>query len=511
MKASSARVHSLRETPIAEAAFPIEAREESGSIAVWRGDAWLCRARIRTQALAATDAWAGGTALILDEFESASPAVLRSESDGALPVLRLLFRAATTNPQRSWHVLRIDARIDQAVVIGAAWRYALEREMACEAAWVADDVVAVRIFGHGARSALARLSSHVSVVGKLTTRLRSRIRLVRPRRRVPRPGDSLLFVLDLEKTIPGTRATDISFRSVDLATVSRRPLLFADTVRDAEVPLEGGERCFVGEVDGRIVFRMWVGAVEPEWLVGVDPAIAGRQSRYLHDSHTMAEYRNRGIRSAALRWLAPRLRDEGYEMLWLHVMPDNPAAIRSAGNVGFRRVDRVTAGNAGALSGNPGVVEQIRSLKLSGPGVLEVVREMISETGTVRVRAAGTSMWPMIPDGAIVTLVRLEGPVRPGQIVLMDWGGVPVLHRVLRAVEGAVYTMGDSCLDPDPPTDLPAVLALATAVADRRGVITLVGSWSHGIRSWFVYLGGRGRLALARRWRGLRRSLHPAG
>ncbi len=504
-------MHSLRETPIAQAALPIEVREESSSIAVWRGDTWLCRARIRTQALAANDGWTGGLALILDEFESPAPAVLRSEGDGALPVLRLLFRAATTNPQRSWHVLRIDARIDQTVVVGAAWRYALEREMACEAAWVADDVVAVRIFGHGARSALARLSSHVSAVGKLSIGLRSRLRLVRPWRRVPRPADSLLLVLDLEKTIPGTGATEIDFRSVDLATVSRRPLLFADTVRDAEVPLERGERCFVGEVDGHIVFRMWVGALEPEWLVGVDPVLAGKRSRYLHDSHTMAEYRNRGIRSAALRWLAPRLRDEGYEMLWLHVMPDNTAAIRSAGNVGFRRVVRVTAGDAGLRSGNADAPEQTHSLKLAGPGVLEVVREMLSETGTVRVRAAGTSMWPMIPDGAIVTLVRLEAPVRPGQIVLMDWGGVPVLHRVLRVVEGAVYTMGDSCLDPDPPTDLPAVLALATAVADRRGVITLVGSWSHGIRSWFIYLGGRGRLELARRWRGLRRSLAPAG
>lgn len=146
-----------------------------------------------------------------------------------------------------------------------------------------------------------------------------------------------------------------------------------------------------------------------------------------------------------------------------------------------------------------------RGLKLSGPGVLEAIREVIAVAGTVRARAAGTSMWPTIPDGSLVTLVRLDRSIRRGQIVLIVWNGMPVLHRVQRVVGEMVHTIGDACIDPDPPTTLADVVALATSVSDNRGEITLTGSWRHGIRSWTLYAAGGARLAVARRWRWLRR------
>jgi hypothetical protein len=146
-----------------------------------------------------------------------------------------------------------------------------------------------------------------------------------------------------------------------------------------------------------------------------------------------------------------------------------------------------------------------RGLKLSGPGVLETIREVIAVAGTVKARAAGTSMWPTIPDGSLVTLIRLDRSIRPGQIVLIDWNGMPVLHRVERVVGDLVHTIGDACTDPDPPTSFADVVALATSVADNRGEITLTGSWRHGIRSWTLYAAAGLRLALARRWRWLRR------
>lgn len=146
-----------------------------------------------------------------------------------------------------------------------------------------------------------------------------------------------------------------------------------------------------------------------------------------------------------------------------------------------------------------------RGLKLSGPGVLEAIREVIAVAGTVRARAAGTSMWPTIPDGSLVTLVRLDRSIRRGQIVLIDWNGMPVLHRVQRVVGEMVHTIGDACIDPDPPTTLADVVALATSVSDNRGEITLAGSWRHGTRSWMLYAAAGVRLFLARRWRWLRR------
>lgn len=146
-----------------------------------------------------------------------------------------------------------------------------------------------------------------------------------------------------------------------------------------------------------------------------------------------------------------------------------------------------------------------KGLKLSGPGVLEAIREVIAVAGTVRARAAGSSMWPTIPDGSLVTLVRLDRSLRPGQIVLIAWNNMPVLHRVLRVTGDMVHTIGDACIDPDPPTRFADVVALATSVANKRGEITLTGSWRHGTRSWMLYAAAGVRLAFARRWRWLRR------
>lgn len=147
-----------------------------------------------------------------------------------------------------------------------------------------------------------------------------------------------------------------------------------------------------------------------------------------------------------------------------------------------------------------------RGLRLSGPGVLETIREVIAVAGTIKASAAGTSMWPTIPDGSLVTLIRLDRSIRPGQIVLIDWNGMPVLHRVERVVGDLVHTIGDACTDPDPPTSIADVVALATSVADNRGEITLTGSWRYGIRSWTLYVAAGLRLALARRWRSVRRA-----
>ena len=153
------------------------------------------------------------------------------------------------------------------------------------------------------------------------------------------------------------------------------------------------------------------------------------------------------------------------------------------------------------VSTQPVGISAMGGLKLSAKDVLTVVREVLTIAGSVNVRAAGMSMWPTIGDGSIVTLIPPPATVRPGQIVLMDWGGRPVLHRVVRIAGGMIHTTGDACIDPDPPTALDRVCALATSVSDSRGVITLTGSWKLGARSWLLFAGARARLGLARVWR----------
>jgi hypothetical protein len=143
-------------------------------------------------------------------------------------------------------------------------------------------------------------------------------------------------------------------------------------------------------------------------------------------------------------------------------------------------------------------------LKLAGPAVLSVVCEVLALAGTVDVRAAGMSMWPTIRDGSLVTLAPLPPSLRSGQIVLLNWNGYPVLHRIVATAADVVYTVGDGCVEPDPPTPRSHVLALATAVRDTRGVTTLTGSLRLGGSSWVRYAFARARLAGARVWRRLK-------
>jgi hypothetical protein len=183
---------------------------------------------------------------------------------------------------------------------------------------------------------------------------------------------------------------------------------------------------------------------------------------------------------------------------------DVPAlASRFLTAMAYRRGGRTEAARlrADTLTRVAGGGEATRGLKLTGKDVLAVVREALEIAGTAKVRAAGMSMWPTIGDGSIVTLIPAPAAVRPGQIVLMDWGGNPVLHRVVRIADGMVHTTGDACIDPDPPTAVDRVCALATSVSDRRGQITLTGAWSLGPRSWLLFAGARARLGLARTWR----------
>lgn len=482
----------------------VEVREESGKIIVSRAGLWLCRGRVRGERLSEHGVWSGGHMLVLDEFEGAEAGILKSDGHGALPALRLLLGAAATNPQRPWHVMRIDARRDQDAVVGAAWRFALEREIGCDVGWSEEERMSVFIYGHGFRSALARLARHASGLGTHVARLGRRAAEATALRRASHRGSGLLFALDLAPPIPSVDTREVVFRPVDLSLVSSRPLLYADSVQAAEVPLARGEQCFVGEVGGRVVFRMWVVAPEPGWLAGANAEWARKRSCYIHECYTNTQFRGRGIYPAALRWVAARLRDEGYEALWLHVMPDNTAGTRAVEKAGFRRVAAAVSGEVTTRVGAAKVGDPTGGLKLAGPGVLAVVRETIALAGTARVRAAGMSMWPTIGDGSLVTLAPLPSTLRPGQIVLVDWGGTPVLHRVVRVARDAVYTAGDACLQPDPPTELARVYALATSVSDQRGTITLTGSWNLGARSWLLYAAARARLGVARGWRRLK-------
>ena len=57
---------------------------------------------------------------------------------------------------------------------------------------------------------------------------------------------------------------------------------------------------------------------------------------------------------------------------------------------------------------------------------------------------------PMIRPGDRV-LLGPEPSIRPGLVVLADFGGKPILHRVARCTDGEVILRGDATLRNDPP------------------------------------------------------------
>ena len=238
---------------------------------------------------------------------------------------------------------------------------------------------------------------------------------------------------------------------------------------------------------------MWVGRPEARWIDPVPgPSVAA--SWYLHDCRTAPEFRRRGIYVSALSWLAAQARANGIGAIYLHVDGSNVAAIGAVERAGFQLVGAARPSTAGG-----------GGLSLSRPAVLELVREVVGNGGGIRVRAAGRSMWPTVPDGALVELAPLPARLPRGRIVLLDWNGTAVLHRVRRVRDDVVETQGDACLDRDPPTPRERIVAMAVSVEHEGRLSSANGSWRWGPVAWLRFVGARARLAGARLWRAVRR------
>jgi hypothetical protein len=73
----------------------------------------------------------------------------------------------------------------------------------------------------------------------------------------------------------------------------------------------------------------------------------------------------------------------------------------------------------------------------------------------------GASMFPTLRPGELVRVERRER-VRRGDVVAVDIGGTPTLHRVVALTPAGVVCRGDNCRRSDPPVDLFDVYGVAT-------------------------------------------------
>ena len=82
-------------------------------------------------------------------------------------------------------------------------------------------------------------------------------------------------------------------------------------------------------------------------------------------------------------------------------------------------------------------------------GFAGLASEALERFGAFHFKARGHSMRPVILDGSIVTLKALHRPVCAGDLVAINIESRVVVHRILKAENGAVQTGGDNNLSPD--------------------------------------------------------------
>ncbi len=84
----------------------------------------------------------------------------------------------------------------------------------------------------------------------------------------------------------------------------------------------------------------------------------------------------------------------------------------------------------------------------------ELAADLLARGHTVRLRAAGGSMRPFIRPGTVVTVEPLADTsrLRVGDVVFVLSGGLPMMHRVVRAAPH-LRTKGDALGHYDPPPD----------------------------------------------------------
>jgi ribosomal protein S18 acetylase RimI-like enzyme len=171
-------------------------------------------------------------------------------------------------------------------------------------------------------------------LGMLRAIMRSRIK-----RRVPvaTSNERLFYALDLDAPLS---------ISVSSPPVEFRESSFARRV-DAGAPdmtihgsLASGQ--VVGLLKGQTVYRVsYVRGAGADLRALPDGFQPRDRVVLLHDGYTEAEFRNRGIHAAALRWVIDRERSAGVEQAVCVVRADNAIARRAVEKLGFRRVGPV--------------------------------------------------------------------------------------------------------------------------------------------------------------------------
>ena len=98
-----------------------------------------------------------------------------------------------------------------------------------------------------------------------------------------------------------------------------------------------------------------------------------------------------------------------------------------------------------------------------------MLARLLKEGKPIRFVAQGRSMWPWIRAGDLVRIVPVEGPLRRGDIVLIERGpGDLLLHRLMEHQEGQLRLRGDHRAQDDGWFDRSQAIGRLVAI-ERKG------------------------------------------
>lgn len=108
----------------------------------------------------------------------------------------------------------------------------------------------------------------------------------------------------------------------------------------------------------------------------------------------------------------------------------------------------------------------------------ELAGSLLKEGRSIRFRATGWSMKPLLKSGCFLRVAPLQQAPQVGEIVLCRTKNDRLVsHRVVAVSAGSIWTKGDSCSQMDAVVRPPQILGRVIAV-EKPLYIPLTGRWA---------------------------------
>jgi len=118
--------------------------------------------------------------------------------------------------------------------------------------------------------------------------------------------------------------------------------------------------------------------------------------------------------------------------------------------------------------------EKIEILNLKREDFASIAGEVLAQGRTLRFRAKGGSMSPLIRNEEVVKVVPVKGKINVGDVVLYRSPyGSALIHRVIQRGKESIITKGDFVASSDQPVLSKQVLGLVAAVEKNGWCIRL--------------------------------------